>query len=540
MDAEVLEELRGIFIEEVVAQREALGALLVTLESDETPDDERQSAVAEAFRIAHALKGAARAVDDGDVVQLAHTVEDALADVRTGGDIPLAQAIKQVRRLLDGLPGASHGSTESLHEPDPLAAEFNATIAVSGEDVRELLLTAVQLHSRVSFEATLLADATREVGERFNAVRSAITEGAAAQTVLREITALEEQLRRAFSEGGSVSERAQTEAQARDLALGLEQLYSRPVSDLLGPVERNALEVARLRGKKVRFEAEGGILRFDRAVLHRVFEGLMHLVTNAVDHGIERPDQRRRLGKAPFGRVRLRVRRRGAYTTFSVSDDGRGLRELAAEDVGGLPAAFEPGLTTAAEESTVSGRGMGLEYVRRCAEELGGKVEVLSREGQGTKFTISIPTAEGIASGVEGSATGEVRAARSHYVLVADDSTTTRELVRRLLEDAGYDVDTAPDGQVAWLLMKKGGYDAIVSDLEMPGMDGFELLQRVRREDTETPFPFITLTARDEEDARARCRALGVTSFVTKDVLGSGILVQTLAEALAAQPKASS
>ncbi len=178
-----------------------------------------------------------------------------------------------------------------------------------------------------------------------------------------------------------------------------------PVSTVVGRFPRLARDIARGEGKTVRVEMSGGETSLDKAVLDRLGEPLLHLVTNAVVHGIERPEQRRAAGKPAEGILRLAAASVSGRIVIRVSDDGRGLNETAirarAEALGMDAQAMEAdqlyglifvsGLSTAEGVTKLSGRGVGLDVVAGAIHALGGTIDVASREGQGTAFTLSLP-----------------------------------------------------------------------------------------------------------------------------------------------------
>lgn len=178
-----------------------------------------------------------------------------------------------------------------------------------------------------------------------------------------------------------------------------------PVSTVLSRFPRLVRDVAHAEGKKVRLEVSGGETTLDKAVLDRLSEPLLHLVSNAVAHGLERPEERARAGKVAEGMIRLRAAAISGRVTIRVSDDGRGLDEDAIRakaeslglDVRGADTAqlhnlvFVSGLSTADRVTTLSGRGLGLDVAANVIHALGGTIEVQSRKGQGTAFTLSLP-----------------------------------------------------------------------------------------------------------------------------------------------------
>jgi two-component system chemotaxis sensor kinase CheA len=178
-----------------------------------------------------------------------------------------------------------------------------------------------------------------------------------------------------------------------------------PVSTVLSRFPRLVRDVAHAEGKKVRLEITGGDTTLDKAVLDRLSEPLLHLVSNAVAHGVEGPEDRVRLGKPAEGVIRLHATPMSAQVMIRVSDDGRGLdaerirakAETLGLDVRNAGAAqlynlvFVSGLSTADRVTTLSGRGVGLDVAANVIHALGGTIEVESRPGRGTAFTLSLP-----------------------------------------------------------------------------------------------------------------------------------------------------
>lgn len=166
---------------------------------------------------------------------------------------------------------------------------------------------------------------------------------------------------------------------------------------------------AREAGKRVEFDVAGGDARLDRSLAERVADPLLHLVRNAVDHGVETEEERLAAGKPAVGCIRVEADSEGGLVVLRVSDDGRGVdvgavaRAAAAAglvapdaeitDAHALRLIFRPGFSTAARASLVSGRGVGLDVVERAVEEAGGEVRVRSVRGRGTTFELRLPTA---------------------------------------------------------------------------------------------------------------------------------------------------
>lgn len=181
-----------------------------------------------------------------------------------------------------------------------------------------------------------------------------------------------------------------------------------PVSEVFDRFPRVVRDLARELGKQARFESDGGDIELDRAVLDEIGDPLLHLIRNAVDHGLERPDERRARGKDAEGRVLVSATRERNTVAIRVEDDGRGIdREailargkrqgIVAPDVEQLTddmllrVLARPGFSTAEAVSGVSGRGVGVDVAMTRARALGGTLSVASGEGSGVAFTLRVP-----------------------------------------------------------------------------------------------------------------------------------------------------
>jgi two-component system chemotaxis sensor kinase CheA len=194
------------------------------------------------------------------------------------------------------------------------------------------------------------------------------------------------------------------ELQRRALAL-----RTTPLLRIVEPLPRLARDVALRLGRKVEVELAGGELELDRSILDRLSDPLVHLIRNAVDHGIETPERRLAAGKPETGRIRIDARREKDSIRISVADDGAGMdleaarrraveagivhpdlaADLSPEQLAAL--AFRPGLSTAERVSEISGRGVGMDAVRATLESLGGTVEFATERGRGTVTQLVVP-----------------------------------------------------------------------------------------------------------------------------------------------------
>jgi two-component system chemotaxis sensor kinase CheA len=179
-----------------------------------------------------------------------------------------------------------------------------------------------------------------------------------------------------------------------------------PIANVFQRFPRVVHELSARLGKRVELKVDGEGTELDRGLIEKISDPLMHLVRNAIDHGLEVPEARIAAGKPAVGTVTLRASQRGGNIVIEVSDDGRGLdraRIIASARGRGMAIAddapdaevfqliFDAGLTTAEAVTDVSGRGVGMDVVRRNIQALGGTVELSSAPGRGTKVTVSVP-----------------------------------------------------------------------------------------------------------------------------------------------------
>lgn len=202
-------------------------------------------------------------------------------------------------------------------------------------------------------------------------------------------------------------------AELRDTTMGIRMV---PIGSLFGRFRRLLHDLARELGKSVELVTGGEETELDKTMIERLADPLVHLIRNAIDHGLEGPEGRGAAGKPPGGTIRLAARHAGAEVLLTVADDGRGLdteriRAKALEQ--GLIGAearlsdhelhqliFHPGFSTAQEVSSISGRGVGMDVVKRTIEALRGTIEIASRPGQGTEVTLRLPLTLAIIEGL--------------------------------------------------------------------------------------------------------------------------------------------
>jgi two-component system chemotaxis sensor kinase CheA len=189
-----------------------------------------------------------------------------------------------------------------------------------------------------------------------------------------------------------------------------------PIAQLFGRFRRLIHDLARDTGKAIELITEGEATELDKTVIERLADPLIHLIRNAADHGLEAPEQRAAAGKAPTGRILLAARQSGAEVVITITDDGRGVDRArvrakaeengliqpgqALSDAELLQQIFAPGFSTAAAITNLSGRGVGMDVVKKTIEGLRGAIEMTSTPGEGSVVSLRIPLTLAIIDGL--------------------------------------------------------------------------------------------------------------------------------------------
>lgn len=720
------------FVEEA---RDHIGKLndgIARLEAGST-DREDVNAI---FRSAHTIKGSSRMLKLVPITETAHRMEDVLGALRDGSlafDPQLAQVlyggVDAISALVDRLSETRDGASLPA-APRDVCAELARAAAGGKWGNDELDPSPKPAGSAATLDASEVPPAVEPISSPgtsagFGAVRGGETvrvrldkldelinlmgELVSSHVRLRQrsvdLKELERQVAarapgaarppepctrlRAFAQGLRDDVQAQELMMAalHDKALVMRML---PLSIILEPAGRMMREFARSVGKEVEFVMRGSEIELDRQVIDKLSDPVVHLLRNALDHGLEMPPERVRLGKPAQGRISLVARQDGDSVVIEVGDDGAGIalerireksvrkgivtREqadaLSEEALIGL--IFRPGFSTAAIITDLSGRGVGLDVVRQTVvDELSGEVSVDSRPGSGTTFSLTLPlslavvrvllvevagqpfgfTAQHVSELIRVPASGLLTVAernavivRNEFVpvvalaellrvgpaeakprakggrdemlllvlrvrndkiavivdelvdehdmvikplppcmrrialvagvvvtgrnalasvihapalmglarttraasnasdalvvtngvraapriLVVDDSLNTRELEKDVLEAHGYRVTLAEDGVEGLARALAGDFDAVLTDVEMPNMDGFTLTARLREDDRYRNRPILIITSREKEEDKRRGMQVGADAYIVKGDFDQHNLVDTL------------
>ncbi|CBA31772.1 Chemotaxis protein cheA [Cronobacter turicensis z3032] len=215
--------------------------------------------------------------------------------------------------------------------------------------------------------------------------------------------------------GDLITSMSQLQRNARDLQESVMSIRMMPMEYVFSRFPRLVRDLASKLGKQVELTLQGSSTELDKSLIERIIDPLTHLVRNSLDHGIESPEKREAAGKSQVGNLILSAEHQGGNICIEVTDDGAGLNRerilakamsqgmavsesMTDEDVGML--IFAPGFSTAEQVTDVSGRGVGMDVVKRNIQEMGGHVEIASRQGQGTTIRILLPLTLAILDGM--------------------------------------------------------------------------------------------------------------------------------------------
>ncbi|MEA2134995.1 MAG: two-component system, chemotaxis family, sensor kinase CheA [Solirubrobacteraceae bacterium] len=376
-------EFLDIFRDEARGRLDRIVDTLLALENGSAAAD----AVDALFRDVHTIKGAAGMVGLDEIGALAHVMEDLLAGARQGGALPDG-LVDPLLRASDSLRRHVEGDGEPT---DALLAELAAAQAPGAGP-------AVEAHNPAPPAAGQTAPAEsrsiRVPAEKIDTLLDLVGE-----TVLHR-RRLEHELGAQGGTGGhgpvadelDFGERLLDEL--KGAAIGMRTL---PLSSIVTPLPRVVRDLAAETGREVELVVVGAETELDRAILEGLPDPLIHMIRNAIAHGIETPQERERRGKPARGRVELRAEQRGGMVEITVADDGRGISEetlAEARRVGSLTEVLtQPGFSTAREVSGISGRGVGLDAVKEQVEGFGGSIEVRSEPGTGMEVILRLPLA---------------------------------------------------------------------------------------------------------------------------------------------------
>jgi two-component system, chemotaxis family, sensor kinase CheA len=399
--------------EECLVQMEQL---LLALET--RPDDREM--LSSLFRAVHTMKGNASLLEFNALAGFLHTVEDLLdlsrshaAHLTHEGINILLQSVDAVRemagRAVQGEENIPAGHLQLSTRLTEITAVFKNTEMPAAAETPASLFPDT---TGVGVSKTPVQNLRVDVG-KLDRMLNLTVEYAIGQGRLRRM--LEE--KQVSNAGGG--ELLQTQHELEALFLDLQELVMKirmvPVGPTFHRFARSVRDTARKSGKLARMLIMGEDVEVDTTILEHIHDPLMHMIRNSVDHGLESPEVRRAAGKDPSGKIVLKAFHDSGSIVVEISDDGAGLDHerilLHARKQGIITEGvrlsesethnliFQPGFSTADTVSELSGRGVGLDVVRRNVNALSGVIQVASQKGQGTTFTIRLPLTLAIIDG---------------------------------------------------------------------------------------------------------------------------------------------
>ena len=436
-------ELAQLFRAESTERLQKLDDGLLRLESE----PQASGLIEELLREAHSLKGAARMLGLTPLQDMAHSLEDQFSAVRAGTLTltpeliqPQLDKVDRMRQMaaeaLGDTPQRAATITpapEATPEPADDASRVVASEPVQNQNTSEQTapLTATQTppaagsSSPARVEAVLHIDTLRVEAARLDFLLSQTGELVVTRSHLlrlrSELDSLLDQARRSGADveslmadleriaGRFAEDSSRLDLVTSEIESGIRNLRLLPVSTLLDLFPRMVHDLAREQGKQIELKLLGGEIVVDKRVIEEMKAPLMHLLRNAVDHGIEAPEQRQKHGKPSQGLIEVRVTQSADRVTLDVSDDGQGLNDAAireqavkrklytADEANALDEVqlhalvLQPGFSTSRMITEVSGRGVGLDVVRTTIEQMHGSLNVESRPGVGLKVQLGLP-----------------------------------------------------------------------------------------------------------------------------------------------------
>lgn len=409
-------ELIGDFVNEAAEHLATIESQILILEQDPTAADPLHAA----FRGFHTIKGLAGFLDLGDIRAVSHEVETlldrarnqqllltpAIIDVVLESADYLKRAIAWVQGGLQGTAGAAPPFDDLVRKVrDALEGKQTVPRAAQPEAARsEPARAETKPDAGGSF--SLRVDAGK-----LDYMMDMVGELVIAQSLVTHdsgIASIESgPLQRNLQQLGRIT------AEVQRVAMSMRMT---PVSTLFGRMNRLVRDLTRKNGKKVRLELAGEETELDKTIIEQLADPLMHMVRNSLDHGIEGPRERAEAGKPAEGLLRLSASHQAGHILMEITDDGRGLSTekilQKARQRGLVPEGqnfsdqeiyfliFEPGFSTAEVVTDVSGRGVGMDVVRRQIMGLRGRIEIQTAQGRGTTFLLRLPLTLAIIDGL--------------------------------------------------------------------------------------------------------------------------------------------
>jgi len=413
-----LSEFHAIFFEEAAEHLANLENLLLSLDISQ-PDSEKLNAI---FRAAHSIKGSASTFGFPDMASVTHELETLLDHVRKQ-ELELTERIIDINLvardvLLDQL--AAHQGGEAV--PEQRVTDVIAKIRAIATQEALATCNVVSIDSMVTTETkqatsapTTEQNSIRVSIERVDQLINLVGELVITQSMLAQTAQLNQVSDEPIDFERLQERLQQLERNTRELQESVMSIRMLPVSSVFSRFPRLVRDLAGKLNKQIELRTIGEGTEIDRGVIEKITDPLTHLIRNSVDHGIESIEERIAAGKPAKGLVTLTACHQGGSVVIEIKDDGRGLNReklLAKAIERQVPVPenptdqdiwqliFAPGFSTAETVTDVSGRGVGMDVVRRNIEQLGGRVELSSMTGKGTTISIRLPLTLAIMDGM--------------------------------------------------------------------------------------------------------------------------------------------
>lgn len=325
----------------------------------------------------------------------------------------------------------------------------------------------------------------------------------------------------------------------------IENVRKLPIGVILHMYPRMVRDIAEKENKEVEMDIIGGENLVDKQILDELKMPILHLLRNAVDHGIELPEEREKQGKSRIGKISVSVTTYSDKIKISVKDDGCGInfpkikakvlqeKKLGIKDIKSLnkhdfiKMLFNPGFSTEDKVTEISGRGIGLDIVYTKIAELNGQIQIQTDKKEGTEIIMEIPLNNLPFSSISNSNKEQNSNANTKIILI-DDSQTTKMYMKKILLDEGYSVTAFSSAKDALKELKLNHYDLLISDVEMPGMDGAELTLKVRGNKKLKDIPILIVSMLPEHKVNHLFKNLDVNAFINKSEFNKNVFLNTV------------
>jgi len=406
-----MDELLNDFIAETRDMAQALSGAIVAWEA--APGDRER--LDEIFRFVHTVKGNCGFFDLPRLEQLSHAAEGALAQVRAGGRVPDTALVNAVLAVIDRIgeivEALETGESPASADDSPLIAALSSGPAAQ---------PTAEAADAPEPETKRTIRSIRLSVDLLDRMMSGVSDAVLARNELAR------RLRDAPRDVAIEAAFERVSACIAEIREGITRTRMQRIDSLFSGLPRMVRDLSAELGKQVRLDVDGGDVELDREMIEMIRDPLTHIVRNAIDHGIESPDERVAAGKKAAGTLRVAARQAGNQILIEVADDGRGIDGdalvrtakaaglISVEQSERLTPAqkialvFTPSLSTAAEVTAISGRGVGMDVVRANIERIGGVVDIDSKPNQGVRLCIRVPLTLTIIPALTLSAGGQV------------------------------------------------------------------------------------------------------------------------------------